>query len=99
LLASACGWDDPCANAIVARVPSPSGANVAIVFERDCGATTRGTTQVSVVSNAEIFRERPSLVHATQPGNTLILTQRNGRVAVEARWSDDQHLTLAVTER
>lgn len=38
-----------CANTVVAESPSPDGRWKALVFERDCGATTRASLQVSVL--------------------------------------------------
>ncbi|MDP3674939.1 MAG: hypothetical protein Q8R44_07570 [Novosphingobium sp.] len=40
---------DMCANTEHQTVRSPDGDNAAIVFDRDCGATTGFNTQVSVV--------------------------------------------------
>lgn len=38
-----------CANDVIAEKVSPDGALKALVFQRDCGATTGFSTQVSVV--------------------------------------------------
>src|SRR5262249_10486833 len=38
-----------CANQLLAEIPSPDGALKALVFERDCGATTGFSTQISIV--------------------------------------------------
>jgi len=42
------GCVDPCANTEVARTPSPDGEMEAVLFERNCGATTDFTTQISI---------------------------------------------------
>ncbi|RPF71423.1 hypothetical protein [Aurantiacibacter spongiae] len=39
-----------CDNRIVDRLPSPDGRFEAVVFERDCGATTAFSTQLSIGS-------------------------------------------------
>jgi hypothetical protein len=44
-----CDHFDPCGNDEVRRVKSPDGAREAVVFARDCGATTSTSTQVSIV--------------------------------------------------
>jgi len=71
------GWiiSSGCANTIQARVRSPDGAHEAIVFERDCGATTDYSTQVAVVETGE---ELPN-----DPGNAYIAAHRT---PVEAHW-------------
>lgn len=50
-LVSACS--DPCTNTIVSKVDSPDGSHSAVLFQRDCGATTGFSTQISVVAKDE----------------------------------------------
>lgn len=38
-----------CVNHVLAEVPSPDGRIKAVVFERDCGATTDFSTQISIL--------------------------------------------------
>ena len=40
---------DSCGNDVLADVPSPSGERRAVVFQRDCGATTGFSVQVSIL--------------------------------------------------
>lgn len=40
---------DLCANDIISEYPSPDGQRKLVVFERDCGATTRCSTQASIL--------------------------------------------------
>lgn len=46
--ATVCGCSSPCGNTLVSTLPSPDGYFKAIVFTRDCGATVRTVTEVSV---------------------------------------------------
>src|ERR1700754_1351805 len=47
---SACSdGSDSCGNDVIARSRSPSGRLDAVMFNRDCGATTGFSTQVSIV--------------------------------------------------
>ena len=96
----ACGKLDPCGNTIVARVASPSRIHDAIVFERDCGATTSWSTQVRIVRSGARFLETSTAWSSTQPGNVFVVDGRAARAGVEGvsilpRWSDDRHLVLA----
>ncbi len=43
------GCADTCANEIVSRLPSPDSNWDAVIFQRDCGATTGFSTQISVL--------------------------------------------------
>lgn len=47
------GCADTCANEIVDRVGSPNGNYDAVLFQRDCGATTGFSTQISLVPAGE----------------------------------------------
>ena len=42
-----------CENSVVSRTPSPDGQYDAVIFERDCGATTGFSTQISVVDGGK----------------------------------------------
>jgi hypothetical protein len=44
--------DAMCANEPLGEVLSPDGARKAVVFQRDCGATTGFSTQVSVIASS-----------------------------------------------
>ena len=59
---SAC--DSMCGNEIISSVPSPSGTHYAVVFQRNCGATTGFSTQVSVLPAGKRL--------PNDPGNTFI---------------------------
>jgi hypothetical protein len=48
LLAGGCS--DMCGNTIVSQVTSPDGRRNAVMFQRDCGATTGFSTQVSILN-------------------------------------------------
>jgi hypothetical protein len=49
-------FGDMCGNDIVQKVPSPSGENVAYVFERSCGATTGFSPQLSILDKDDDFQ-------------------------------------------
>lgn len=43
------GCSDLCSNTMISRADSPDGRYSAVIFQRDCGATTGFSTQISVV--------------------------------------------------
>ena len=65
------GCFDPCGNSVLLELPSPDKQWTAVLFERDCGATTSYSTQVSLVSRertlpseaGNIFVSREQLEH------------------------------------
>jgi hypothetical protein len=94
-----CGVGDMCGNEIVTRTASPSGSREAVVFERNCGAATKFSAQVSVIRGGAHFQETPTFFWSTEPGNALIILDRVTRpgiwgTAVHPRWVDDLHLIL-----
>lgn len=44
---------DDCANSVVAQSRSPDGRHRAVLFQRDCGATTGFSTQISILARDE----------------------------------------------
>ena len=51
LMCSRCS--DTCSNTRISRADAPDGLHSAVMFQRDCGATTGFSTQVSVVAQGE----------------------------------------------
>ncbi|HET7832013.1 MAG TPA: hypothetical protein VFK88_03520 [Gallionella sp.] len=72
-----------CETDITQTVFSPSGTLKAVVFSRDCGATTGFNTQVS------ILRANESL--SDEGGNTLIVSDS---VPIGLHWSSDSALNI-----
>jgi ABC-type uncharacterized transport system auxiliary subunit len=74
----------PCENETSQTVISPSGKLKAVVFNRNCGATTGFNTQVSIIPGPG------SLPY--EAGNTLVL---DGTVPLKAEWGSDARLNLS----
>ena len=49
------GCSDACSNTPVIRLEAPDGLHTAILFQRDCGATSGFSTQASVLAAGEEF--------------------------------------------
>jgi len=78
------GCGDMCGNEISQTVSSPSGSLKAVVFNRNCGATTGFNTQVSILSATDALQN--------DGGNTLIL---DGSVPLQVQWHSDSALQLS----
>lgn len=78
------GSTDSCANEIVSEVPSPNGKLKAVIFTRDCGATTAFSRQVSIV---------PGLDNLPNDGGNVYISGDVPTLSV--RWTDDQNLTIS----
>lgn len=72
-----------CGNDQVEEVLSPNGRWKAVIFRRDCGATTDYSRQVSLLRGDKPLRN--------EGGNILVV---GDDAPLRARWADDGHLIL-----
>lgn len=82
MLVAVTGCDFGCDDEVVSSTSSPSRAISAVVFNRNCGATTGFNTQVSLLRAGTA----PS-----GPGNTLIL---DGSVPLKFLWISESNLKI-----
>ncbi|WP_126005590.1 hypothetical protein [Sphingomonas koreensis] len=87
------GCSDNCVNSVITRADDPSGRRSAVMFNRDCGATTGFSTQISVIEKGE---------WPSGGGNTFRADDGHGAAAVgdwggpwaEMRWLGPDHLLV-----
>lgn len=87
------GCSDVCVNEQVSRTDAPDGLHSAVMFQRDCGATTGFSTQISLVKPGD----EPS-----RGGNTLRADADHGAAATgdwdgpwaEMEWLAPDHLGI-----
>jgi hypothetical protein len=87
------GCSDGCANSPISRADAPDGLHSAVMFQRDCGATTDFSTQISVLKQGH----EPS-----GGGNTYRADDDHGAAAAgdwggpwaEMRWLAPDHLLI-----
>jgi hypothetical protein len=99
----ACGLIDPCGNEVISEVSSPNGEYRAIVFERDCGATTDFSTQVSVLRKSESFRAKHTWYASSSQANCFTCDSDHGKASagpaggpwVWVRWLSPDRLELS----
>jgi hypothetical protein len=77
LVVSACV--DPCGNRVLVELPSPDGRFKVVTFERDCGATTDASTQVSIIPSGERLVTAPTKFRSTHPGNVFVADTNHGQ--------------------
>jgi len=73
------GCADMCGNTVSKMVLSPNGALKAVVFQRDCGATTGFSTQVSVLSAQTTLRNDGGNVFVEDTGSNVDVTWQGNR--------------------
>lgn len=75
-----------CDNKVISESVSPDGYLKAVVFSRDCGATTGYSTQVSIIKNIDSL--------PNEVGNVFVNSEKeHGRVSVT--WSQDGRLLIS----
>ncbi len=84
---------DMCSNNILKEIISPDKKLKAIIFTRDCGATTGFSSQLSIVDYSDHLEN--------EKGNTLIISDKEsdpetetGSVNVNAEWNGNNELTI-----
>jgi hypothetical protein len=84
---------DSCENQVVEKLTSPDRVRTAVLFQRDCGATTGFSTQVSIVRGDRLPNE---------PGNVFVADTDHGEAPTaswggphaELRWLDSTTLEV-----
>ena len=85
-----------CGTDVWQEVNSPDGKYKAVIFERDCGATTDFSTQVSIIKSSTSVGQGDS-------GNAFVADSNHGAVAVngkgilpiEVRWIDSRTVEVS----
>src|SRR5512132_2629104 len=103
LATSSCAFADPCGNKVISDARSPDGRMTAIVFERDCGATTDFSTQVSILAADDPLVTAPTLLRSTKSGNVFVADTDDGTApagagggpVVEVAWLGPKRVRIA----
>jgi hypothetical protein len=92
------GGCQPCENLVVGRQSSPDRLRTAVLFHRDCGATTGFSTQISVVRGERLPNE---------PGNIFVADTNRGAAPAalwggplaQMKWLDSSTLEVSYDPR
>jgi hypothetical protein len=79
-----------CGTEIFQEVYSPDNEYKAVVFQRDCGATTGFTTQISIL--------KPSKDLPNQLGNVLVMDGHPDWTNVQVRWDTNRSVSVSYSE-
>jgi hypothetical protein len=83
---SACSRLADCVDTVLMESPSPDGLTVAVVLERDCGATTAKNTQVCFRRAQDVFDPKRQL--------SFVVFESEKRPKVE--WKNSTKLTITL---
>ncbi|MDQ0462918.1 hypothetical protein QO010_000666 [Caulobacter ginsengisoli] len=93
LLAILGGCSDGCANDVVSRATSPDGKVSAVIFERNCGATTGYSTQISLIG-PDKEPSGPGNLFRADTGHGAARSGAWGGPWAELRWLSPNHLLV-----
>ena len=88
------GCFDPCGNDEVVRVPSPDVKFEAVIFQRDCGATTDFSTQISVLPKGTSLPKAGGNVYIGDSDHGAAPTAKWSGPPVDVKWSANRQLTV-----
>jgi hypothetical protein len=89
----ASGCSDGCNNSLVTRSDSPDGRHSAVMFQRDCGATTGFSTQVSVLATGDDLSGFGNAFRADDDQGMAVAGAWGGPWA-ELKWLSPDHLLV-----
>jgi hypothetical protein len=95
--ASVSGCADACQNDVVARLEAPDRKHDAVLFQRDCGATTGFSTQISILSAGDVPDWRGNVFIADDGRREVALGSWQGPWA-QIRWKSPDALLVQYAE-
>ena len=77
---------DMCGNEVYSEVLSPNGEHKVVVFQRDCGATTGFSTQISIIDSDDELEN--------ESGNIYIVDGQPTDVSLRVKWVSNTELRI-----
>lgn len=87
------GCSDACENTVASRLLSPDGSHTVTLFQRDCGATTGYSTQISVLDNGDAPIGSGNAFRADDNHGVAAVGRWQGPWA-DMRWVAPDHLLI-----
>lgn len=92
------GCSDMCRDTLVARAPSPDSQHDAVLFQRDCGATTGFSTQISILNAGDRSSGAGNAFRADDDHGAARAGDWGGPWA-EMKWLSANHLLIRYAAR
>ena len=86
--------EDMCGNQIVSEIPSPDRMFKAVIFQRDCGATTGFSTQVSVLRISTSLPDDSGNIFAADTNHGRARSAAWGGPEAKAHWETSRKLVI-----
>ena len=88
-------FDDTCQNEVISELANPDGQTKAVIFQRDCGATTGFSTQVSIIQLDNDLKNEGGNVLIADTNHGEAPSDEKGGPKVEAEWIGNNILKLS----
>jgi hypothetical protein len=85
---------DLCGNSVIAESVAPGGRIRAVVFNRDCGATTGFSTQVSILRSSESLPNNGGNIFVADCDHGRAPAGPSGGPDIKVTWVSDSHLRI-----
>ena len=95
LAVAAVSCASPCQNEIFSEVQSPNGLLKAIVFQRDCGATTGFFTEVSILDQSEDLPNETGNVFTVDDDHGKATSGQGRGPRVLVRWLSNNEIEIS----
>ncbi len=84
----------PCENELVGEHPSPDGQYKAVLFVRDCGATTGFSTQVSLLRSNEQVKSGSGNLFIADTDHGKVPSNLKGGLEVRIGWKGSKDIYI-----
>ena len=86
--------EDMCCNEIIEQIVSPDKNNKLVIFQRDCGATTGFSTQISIIEVNQILKNEGGNIFIADTNHGAAPSGPGGGPKVIANWDNNNQITI-----
>ncbi len=94
LMLSMSGCESMCSNEVLQEIPSPDNKLKAVVFQRDCGATTGFSTQMTIIKTNEKLQNKRGDVYSADTDHGNAPSGPGGGPKIEVVWTGPHQLQV-----
>lgn len=84
---------DMCGNKVLSESVSPDGRLKAVIFKRDCGATTAYSTQVSILNSSDALPNSGGNTFAMEEGELVVTWTGNRSLLLKHLGAEREYLS------
>lgn len=85
---------DPCSNEVITEIISPNGKMKAVIFQRDCGATTDFSTHVIIIPIGSTLEKEGNSIFVANTNKGKAPAGQGGGPEVRTRWLSADKLQI-----